>query len=109
MPMIQETAYPRLKTTVSAADLIAIYTPTPDELALAKQVTRGKQAYLGFLILLKTFRRLGYMVPASQVPIAIIEHIAIFTGVPFTPVGLSDYDLSGTRKRHGHVMPCWHP
>lgn len=46
MPMIQETAYPRLKTTVSAADLIAIYTPTPDELALAKQVTRGKQAYL---------------------------------------------------------------
>jgi TnpA family transposase len=102
--MIQETAYPRLKTTVSAADLIAIYTPTPYELALAKQVTRGKQAYLGFLILLKIFQRLGYMVPANQVPIAIVEHIATFAEAPFTLAGLADYDLSGTRKRHGHVI-----
>jgi TnpA family transposase len=104
MPSIQETAYPRLKSAVSAADLAAIYTPTPEELVLAKQVTRGKLANLGFLILLKTFQRLGYFVPISQVPLAIAEHIAAITGAPFTPVELADYDLSGTRRRHGHVI-----
>ena len=63
MPTIQETARPRLKTHVSAPDLAAIYTPASDELALAKQSTRGEAAYLGFLALLKTFQRLGYFVP----------------------------------------------
>ena len=63
MPTLQETAYPRLKSHVSARDLAAIYTPTADELALAAQATRGAVAYLGFLILFKTFQRLGYFVP----------------------------------------------
>ena len=79
MPTIQETAYPRLKTHVSARDLAAIYTPTLDEQALAKQVTRGKAAHLGFLILLKTFQRLGYFMPVNQVPTAIVEHLAALT------------------------------
>jgi len=79
LPTIQETAYPRLKTNISARDLAAIYTPTPKELALAEQVTRGKQAYLGFLILLKTFQCLGYFVPISQVPTIVVEHIAALT------------------------------
>ena len=100
MPTIQETAYPRLKTHVSARDLAAIYTPNPDELALARQVTRGEIAQLGFLILLKTFQRLGYFVPISQVPTAIVEHLAALTQTPAALVDLAGYDCSGTRKRH---------
>jgi hypothetical protein len=50
---------------------VAGYTPSPEEVTLVKRVTRGKLAYLGFLILLKTFKLLGYMVPISQVPRAI--------------------------------------
>jgi hypothetical protein len=104
LPTIQETAYPRLKTHVSAHDLAAIYTPVPDELALADRSTRGAGARLGFMILLKTFQRLGYFVPVSQVPSAIVEHIAASTQ---TQAGLSDlasYDLSGTRKRHIQII-----
>ncbi|MFO1419557.1 MAG: DUF4158 domain-containing protein [Candidatus Competibacteraceae bacterium] len=104
MPTIQETAYPRLKAHVSAHDLAAIYTPTPDELALAGQSARGEGARLGFLILLKTFQRLGYFVPVGQVPTSIAEYIAASAQ---TQAGLSDlagYDLSGTRRRHLHII-----
>ena len=104
MPTIQETAYPRLKTNVSARDLAAIYTPTPKELALAEQTTRGKQAHLGFMILLKTFQRLGYFVPISQVPTTIVEHIAALTQTDAALPDLAGYDLSGTRKRHTQII-----
>lgn len=104
MPTIQETAYPRLKNHVSARDLAGIYTPNLDELALAKQVTRGAVAQLGFLILLKVFQRLGYFVPISQVPVAIIEHIAGIAQIQSAITDLAGYDLSGTRKRHLQII-----
>lgn len=104
MPTIQETAYPRLKTHVSAHDLAVVYTPTPDELALAEQSSRGKTARLGFLILLKTFQRLGYFVPVSQVPTTIVEHLVASTQTPAGVADLPGYDLSGTRKRHVHII-----
>ncbi len=100
MPTIQETAYPRLKRSVSARDLAVIYTPTADELALAEQVTRGTVAYLGFLLLFKTFQRLGYFVLLSQVPSSIIEHVAALTGTTPAIAELPSYDVSGTRFRH---------
>lgn len=104
MPTIQETAYPRLKIHVSARDLAAIYTPNPDELALAQQVTRGEAAHLGFLILFKTFQRLGYFMPVSQVPTAIVEHLAALTQTQAALSDLAGYDLSGTRKRHLQII-----
>ncbi|MBA2658447.1 MAG: Tn3 family transposase [Nitrosospira sp.] len=104
MPTIQETAYPRLKTYVSAHDLAAIFTPTADELALAKQVTRGEPTYLGFLILLKTFQRLGYFVPISEVPTTIVEYIAAHTQTQAAVSELGRYDFSGTRKRHMQII-----
>lgn len=100
MPTIQETAYPRLKSSVAARDLAAIYTPVADELALAAQVTRGAVAYLGFLLLFKTFQRLGYFVLVSQVPSDIIEHVAALTGTRTVIAELPNYDVSGTRSRH---------
>jgi len=104
LPTIQETAYPRLKTHVSASDLASIYTPTPDELALAKQSSRGEVAYLGFLVLFKTFQRLGYFVPVSQVPTAIVEHLTGFTRTHPALSDLAGYDASGTRKRHMQII-----
>jgi hypothetical protein len=76
MPSVQETAYPRLKSSVSNEDLIRVYTPTPEEIALAKNSAKGDEAFVGFLVLLKTFQRLGYFVPLTEVPPAIVEHIA---------------------------------
>jgi hypothetical protein len=66
---------------------------------LADCVARSSIARLGFLILLKTFQRLGYFVLIREVPVRIVEHIAHDQGFSYVPAGLSDYDDSGTRRR----------
>ena len=60
MPRIEETAYPRLKQTVSPRDLATVYTPTWDEVVLANETATGTRVRLCFLVLLKTYQRLGY-------------------------------------------------
>ena len=40
-------------------DLVEVYTPTAEEFALAVSTTARRGARLGFLVLLKTFQRLG--------------------------------------------------
>ena len=104
MLTIQETAYPRLKTNVSARDLATLYTPTPHEIALAQKATHGPVACLGFLLLLKTFQRLGYFVLVSQIPTAIVEHLAQTLRLEAAIVDLPGYDTSGTRFRHLNVI-----
>ncbi len=104
MPTLQETAYPRLKSSVSIRDLTTLYTPTPQEVALAERATRGDVALLGFLVLLKTFQRLGYFVLVSHIPTAIVDHIAQATGTERAREDLAGYDTAGTRFRHLHVI-----
>lgn len=104
MPGIQETAYPRLRSQVSPRELAEIYTPTGEELALSRGATRGAVAQLGFLILLRTFQRLGYFVPLSDVPVSIIAHLALCAGIKHTGTELSGYDFSGTARRHRQVI-----
>lgn len=76
MPSLKETAYPRLNHNVSTKELITIYTPTSSEVELAERLARGRVPQLGFLILLKTFQRLGHAMPLAEVPIRITQHIA---------------------------------
>ena len=104
MPSIQDTAYPRLRSQVSQRELAEIYTPTADELTLARGLTKGVVARLGFLALLKTFQRLGYFVQLPDVPQTIVEHIAHTQGFLVTPEGLANYDASGTRRRHVPII-----
>jgi TnpA family transposase len=104
MPSVHETAYPRLKSHPSPHDLATVYTPSKDEVALAEGVTRSEIARLAFLILLKTFQRLGYFVQLRDVPRTIVEHIAHTQGFLVTPAGLADYDASGTRRRHVPII-----
>ena len=74
--------------------------PTPQELKLANRYTRGAVAQLGFLVLLKTFQRLGYFVLVKSVPAPIIKHIAQSAQLALSPQVLEGYDTSGTRWRH---------
>ena len=105
MPSIHETAYPRLKSSVTTKELSEIYTPTADELALTGKVARGSKARLCFLLLLKTFQRLGYFAQLRDVPLPIINHLTACLGEPEqSPVKLSAYDESGTRRRHVPVI-----
>ena len=104
MANLHETAYPRLKPTVSPRDLERIYTPTADELRLAAQVTKGAIAQVGFLVSLKTFQRLGYFVPVAIVPPVIVDHIAHTSGDAVTAADFHGYDRSGSRQRHLTVI-----
>jgi hypothetical protein len=66
VPGIHETAYPRLKASVTARDLMEISTPTPEECAFAVSLTRRETARACFVLLLKTFQRLGYFGRSEQ-------------------------------------------
>src|SRR5919204_6526242 len=100
MASLHDTAYPRLRSHLTIRELTEVYSPTRDELALAQRATRGASAQLAFLVLLKTFQRLGYFVSLQSVPLSIVTHIASCAGILFALVDLMGYDDSGTRRRH---------
>jgi len=95
-----DTAYPRFKTRLTSTELERLYTPTDDELAFCANVTRLPTTQLGFVVLLKTFQRLGYFVLSNEVPEAIIEHIAMVIKRSSDRKGLRRYDQSKVRYKH---------
>jgi len=98
--VIERTAYPRFKRVLTPKDLADIYTPTPQERFLAHRSTKGSISELGFLVLLKTYQRLGYFPLLGDVPSSIIEHLAKIVDPMLHPADLATYDTSGTRFRH---------
>lgn len=100
MTAIERTAYPRFKRSLTANDLVEVYTPTPAERFLAARSTRGRVAAVGFLALLKTYQRLGRFIPLSEVPVPILEHIVRLIDPHLDISALDGYDRSGTRQRH---------
>jgi len=99
MPSLHETAYPRLKTSFAQKELEQYFTPTEAESSMAFSSVNGKAPRLCFLVLLKTFQRLGYFVMINDVPERLIGHVARCLKYPKAP-DLSDYDDSGSRRRH---------
>jgi hypothetical protein len=100
VPSLHETAYPRLKASVTARDLTEVYTPTPEEVTLATLLTRSETARACFVLFLKTFQRLGYFVYVQEVPDTIVTHITAHLGVDLPVHERQAYDRSGTRRRH---------
>ena len=72
VPDIHDTTYPHLKSSFSDGELYEFYTPFADGLALTSEVAKGVGPKICFLILLKTFRRLGYFVFLQDVPMPIV-------------------------------------
>lgn len=103
MPTVQETVYLRLKSTPSRRELVDLYTPSEGEFELAEQSSKGEPARLAFLVLLKTFQRLGYFIALRDVPRGIVEHIGHDRGMLIVPE-TGDYDESGTRRRHVKII-----
>lgn len=104
MPSVHETAYPRLKQTLSSRELEDTYTPSHEEVALVDKVARNEVIRLGFVVLLKAFQRLGYFVQLQAVPTVLVEYIAHCLGHLFVPQRLHTYDTSGTRGEHLQVI-----
>jgi hypothetical protein len=99
MPSIHETAYPRLKSSFSEKELKEIFTPTPEEFDLAHSIAKSTPLKIVFLVLLKTFQRLGYFLPLHKAPRQIAEHISLIYGVHYGAMEWEAYDASGSRYR----------
>ena len=99
-----DTAYPRFKSRLTQAELEQFYTPTDEELAFCASVTLSPTTRLGFVVLLKTFQRLGYFVPSNKVPEAVIEHIATVIKRSPDREALRRYDQSEARRKHLAVV-----
>ena len=97
---ISDTAYPRLKSSFNAGELERWYTPTQDERELCAQYVRGEKNRFGFLLMLKTFQRLGYFITSVDMPDAIIGHIVQTELQAEHRKMLALYDISRTRKLH---------
>ena len=100
MPSVYDTAYPRLKSSFPEKELNALFTPTADEFALAHEMTRSTPLRIGFLVLLKTFQRVGYFLPVHKVPRQVAEHLSLIYGVHYEAMEWAAYDASGSRYRH---------
>ena len=115
MPRLQDTAYPRLKNVMTARDLAAVFTPSSDEISVARRTARGAAAQLGFLVLLKLYQRLGRAMALADAPHLIVEHVAHAVG--FLPTRLSSrhttaqarnngtWPQSATTSRYGRMVP----
>jgi hypothetical protein len=51
MTLIDRTAYPRFKQFPDAKELAELYTPTPEEIKLAKSKTKSHEGFLSFIIM----------------------------------------------------------
>lgn len=75
MTLIERTAYPRFKQHPSPKELAEIYTPTAEEIQFIKRHVKSYHGFLSFMVILKSFQRLGYFCTPKTIPIAIIDHI----------------------------------
>ena len=82
MPTIERTAYPRFGSNPSKSELARLYTPTLREIELANRVARGEERILAFLLMLKSFQRLGYFPAPEEVPAVIVSHLRSRLGLP---------------------------
>lgn len=101
---MHETVYPRFKSNISEKELNDIYTPTQEQIKFSQKVARGENAKLCFLIMLKSFQRLGYFVSLANVPQSIIQHISNETNIAISSEVIESYNKSGTRLRHVQVI-----
>jgi TnpA family transposase len=104
VPSVAETAYPRLKSYFTGKELREIYTPTSSDVKLAIHHTRTAATRPCFLILLKTFQRLGYFILLQEVPQAIVKHIGEQMNLSVAPRTLAKYDVSRAKWRHAQAI-----
>ena len=83
-----------------ARDLAAVFTPSSDEISVARRTARGAAAQLGFLVSLKLYQRLGRPTALAEAPRSIVEHVARAIGIPAAALAVEAYDRSGTQQRH---------
>jgi len=67
------------------------------------RVTKGDMAKLCFIVMLKSYQRLGFFIPVKEIPTQIAQHIAESLNMTLIP-NIDNYDKSGTRPRHIQIL-----
>ena len=98
MPGVHETVYPRFKSSISEKELNDIYTPTQEEIKFSQKATRGDNAKICFVIMLKSFQRLGYFVAPINIPQTIVQHISKVMNIDISSVDIENYNKSDGKK-----------
>lgn len=75
MATIERTAYPRFKKNISKKELIKIYNLNSEEIEIAHRSAKGELQVANFILLLKSFQRLGYFPKINEIPIEIVKYI----------------------------------
>lgn len=107
MDPLFETAYPQLKDNLTDIEIEDIFTPTADDLVLARNISgNALAARLGFLLHFKLFQRLGRFLKLTDLPVAIHQYVAKSADIrrSINKKQLSDYERSGTQQRHFNVI-----
>ncbi len=104
MSAIHETAYPRIKPSLNHKELIEIFAPTDEDLALLNSSTRMSlpKTRLGFMVILKCYQYLGRPINAQRIDKYIKQFIANQLGIE-QYIDLNGYDKSA-KKRHVNVI-----
>lgn len=83
---------------VSAQELAEAFTPTPDEVAWAREKTQSDPHLLALAVRLKAYQRLGYFQKLDDIPVVVVETVR---GVLDLPDGVTpETDADRTAKRH---------
>lgn len=106
MTQEHETAYPRLNGDPTAHELREAFTPIPDELGFARQLTDQPFRRFAVLLQLKLYQRLGRQLPLANVPERIVRHVADCVGYrrSLRMSDLDDYDRSRSRSKDGAAI-----
>lgn len=100
MPSVSDTIYPRLNREPTSQQLQSLFTPTEEEKDFAWKITRAPFHRLAVLVLLKTFKRLGYAMLRGEISPVIVEHVAAVSELDVPDPDWHKYDKSKTRIRH---------
>ncbi len=82
MASLERTAYPRYQHMLTAPELDAYYTVSPEERSWVASVARLPNRQLCCALLLKAIQHLNYFPPLEQLPPAIIHHIRTILDLP---------------------------
>lgn len=105
MTNVEETAYPRISHDQSDQELEQIYLPSSAECEFVRSHYRRVLPQTCLMLQLKLVQRLGYSVPLSSVPTAIIDHVCAALSVARPSKStLQRYDASGEKSRHMRMV-----
>jgi len=100
MPSIQDTTYPRIKSTLTEKDLDEVYAPQRKEIAWAESKSKGSLQQLALLVLMKSVQKLGVFKNVDEIPDVIVHYIAKKALLPLPEKeDWEDYSHSRTAKR----------